>query len=131
VVVVAVLVLRLVVPDAWLVPALAAGVSLGMVSGAVVGWLLVRRGDPDRQAAGLTGPMWVGAAGATLAGGLAAAVSLLLAEAGLLTAALGALGLAAACLAIFAGVLRVASPSLFARLWALRHATAGAAAARS
>ena len=131
VVVVAVLVLRLVVPAAWLVPALTAGVSLGMVSGAVVGWRLVRRGDPDRHAAGLTGPMWVGAAGATLAGGLTAAGSLLLAEASLVTAALGALGLAAACLAIYAGVLRVAAPPLFARLWALRHTAAGTPAARS
>jgi hypothetical protein len=69
--------------------------------------------------------MWVGAAGATLAGGLAAAVSLLLAEASLAVAVLGALGLAVACLAIFAGVLRVAAPSLFARLWALRRAAAG------
>jgi putative peptidoglycan lipid II flippase len=131
VVVVAVLGLRLVVPVAWLVPALAAGVSLGMVSGAVVGWQLVRRGDPDQRAAGLAGPMWLGAAGATLAGGLSAAVSLLLTEVGLLLAALGAAGLATVCLAIFAGVLRVASPSLLARLWALRLASAGTAAARS
>jgi putative peptidoglycan lipid II flippase len=123
VVVVLVLVLRLVVPVEWLVPALAGAVSLGMVAGAVVGWRMVRIGDPDRRRAGLTGPMWVGAAGATLAGGLAAAVSLLLADVGLVAAALGALGLAVACVAIFAGVLRVAAPPLFARLRALRRAT--------
>jgi putative peptidoglycan lipid II flippase len=131
VVVAAVLVLRLVVPVAWLVPALAAAVSLGMVGGAAVGWRLVRRGDPDRRAAGLAGPMWVGAAGASLAGGLAAAGSLLLIEASLATAALGALGLAVACLALFAGVLRVAAPTLLARLWALRRDTAGISAAPS
>jgi putative peptidoglycan lipid II flippase len=125
VVVVSVLVLRLVMPAAWLVPALAAAVSLGMVLGAAVGWRLVRRADPDRRRAGLTGPMWVGAAGATLAGGLAAAASLLFAEASLAIAVLGALGLATACLAVFAGVLRIADPSLFARLWALRRAAAG------
>ena len=130
VVVAAVLILRLVVPVTWLVPALAAGVSLGMVSGAIVGWRLVRRGDPERRGAGLARPMWVGAAGATLAGGLAAAGSLLLSEAGLVAAALGAIGLAAICMAIFAGVLRVASPELFARLWALRHASADITAAR-
>ncbi len=122
VVVVAVLGLRWVVPVDWLVPALAAAVSLGMISGAAVGWGLVRRGDPNGHAAGLAGPMWVGAAGATLAGGLAAAASLLLSDVGLVTAALGAVGLAAACLAIFAGVLRIAAPALFARLLALRHA---------
>jgi putative peptidoglycan lipid II flippase len=124
VVVVGVLALRLLVPVGWLVPSLAAAVSLGMVVGAVVGWRLVRQADPDRRGAGLAGPMWIGAAGATLAGGLAAAASLLLAEASLAVAVLGALGLAAACLAIFAGVLRIAAPALFARLWALRRAAA-------
>jgi hypothetical protein len=47
----------------------------------------------------------------------------MLTEAGLVTAALGAVGLAIACLGIFAGVLRIAAPGLFARLWALRRAT--------
>lgn len=122
VVVVLVLVLRLVVPVMWLVPAFAGAVSLGMVAGAVVGWRMVRMGDPERRRAGLTAPMWVGAAGATLAGGLSAAASLLLSDVGLVAAAVGALGLAVACLAIFAAVLRVAAPALFARLWALRHA---------
>jgi putative peptidoglycan lipid II flippase len=121
VVVAAVLGLRLVVPATWLVPALAAAVSLGMVSGAIVGWWLVRRSDPERRGAGLTGPMWMGAAAATLAGGLAAAASLLLTDAGLVTAALAAVGLAAACTAIFGCVLRVAAPRLFSRLWALRR----------
>jgi putative peptidoglycan lipid II flippase len=123
VVVAAVLVVRLVVPVPWLVPALAGSVSLGMLSGAAVGWWLVRRGDPDLRGAALTGPMWVGAAGATLSGGLAAAASLMLTETGLVAAALSAVGLALACVGIFAGVLRIAAPGLFARLWALRRAT--------
>jgi putative peptidoglycan lipid II flippase len=121
VVVVAVLGLRLVVPVDWLVPALAGSVSLGMVAGAVVGWRLVRRLDPGSPPVGLAGPMWVGAAGATLAGGLGAAASLLLAEASIVVAVLGALGLSGLAVAIYAGVLRVASPALFGRLWALRH----------
>jgi putative peptidoglycan lipid II flippase len=121
VVVVSVLLLRLVLPVGWLVPGLAAAVSLGMLCGAVVGWSLVRRGDSDRRGAGLAGPMWVGAAGATLAGGLTAAGSLLLTEAGLVAAALGAIGLAVACLGIFGGVLRIAAPGLLARLWTLRR----------
>lgn len=127
VVVAAVLALRLVVPAAWLVPALAGSVSLGMVAGAVVGWRLVRRGDPDRRPVGLARPMWVGAAGATLAGGLGAAGSLLLAESGLVVAGLGALGLAVAATALFAGVLRVAAPALFGQLWALRRRSVAAA----
>ena len=102
VVVVAVLGLRLVVPVDWLVPALAGSVSLGMVAGAVVGWRLVRRLDPQSPPVGLAGPMWVGAAGATLAGGLGAAVSLLLAEVGLVVAVLGALGVAVLAVAIYA-----------------------------
>ena len=126
VVVVAALVLRLVVPADWLVPALAGSVSLGMVAGAVVGWRLVRRLDPGSPPVGLTGPMWVGAAGAILAGGLGAAVSLLLAEATIVLAVVGALGVAVLAAAIYAGVLRVASPALFGRLWALRHRVAGA-----
>jgi len=131
VVVAAVLVLRLVVPAAWLVPTLAGAVSIGMVAGAAVGWWLVRRGDPDGRGGGLTGPMWVGAAGGTLSGGLAAAASLLLTEVGLATAALGAIGLAMACLGIFAGVLWLAAPGLFARLWALRRAPVDTPVARS
>ena len=121
VVVVAVLGLRLVVPDLWLVPALAGSVSLGMVAGAVVGWRLVHRLDPQSPPVGLAGPMWVGAAGATLAGGLGAAVSLLLAEATIVVAVLGALGVTVLAMAIYAAVLRVAAPALFGRLWALRH----------
>ena len=120
-VVVAVLGLRLVVPDGWLVPALAGSVSLGMVAGAVVGWRLVRRLDPESPPVGLAGPMWVGAAGATLAGGLGAAVSLLLDEVGLVVAVLGGLAVAMLAVAIYAGVLRVASPALFGRMWALRR----------
>ena len=73
--------------------------------------------------------MWVGAAGATLAGGLAAA--------GLPAAGRGRIwspprwarsAWPRCCVAIFAAVLRVASPALFGRLWALRHASAGTAA---
>jgi putative peptidoglycan lipid II flippase len=115
-----VLVLRLVVPVGWLVPALAGSVSLGMVAGAVVGWRLVRRLDPGSPPVGLAGPMWVGAAGAILAGGLGAAVSLLLAEATVVLAVVGAVGVSVLAVAIYAGVLRVAAPALFGRLWALR-----------
>ncbi|HLL62434.1 MAG TPA: lipid II flippase MurJ [Propionibacteriaceae bacterium] len=121
VVVVAVLVLRQVVPVEWLVPALAGSVSLGMVAGAVVGWRLVRRLDPEGRSVGLAGPMWVGAAGATLAGGLGAAASIPLAGTTIGWAVVGALGVSVLAMAIYAGVLRVAAPALFGRLSALRH----------
>jgi putative peptidoglycan lipid II flippase len=124
VVVAAVLVLRLVVPVDWLVPALAGSVSLGMVAGAVVGWRLVRRLDPESPSIGLAGPMWVGAAGATLAGGLGAAASLPLADTTIGWAVLGALGVSVLAAGIYAGVLRVAAPALFGRLWSLRHGVA-------
>ena len=74
---------------------------------------------------GLAGPMWVGAAGAILAGGLGAAVSLLLAEARSSWPSLGAVGVSVLAVAIYAGVLRVAAPALFGRLWALRSRLAG------
>jgi putative peptidoglycan lipid II flippase len=121
VVVAAVLVARLVVPVDWLVPALAGCVSLGMVAGAAVGWRLVHRLDPESPPVGLAGSMWVGAAGATLAGGLGAAASLPLAGATLGWAVAGALGVSLLATAIYAGVLRVAAPALFGRLWALRR----------
>ena len=68
--------------------------------------------------------MWVGAAGATVAGGLGAARSLPLADTTLGRAVAGALGVTLLAVAVYAGVLRVAAPSLFARLWALRHRVA-------
>ena len=126
VVVLAVLVLRLVVPADWLVPALAAGVSFGMIAGAVVGWRLVHQLDPRTPPVGLAGPMWVGAAGATLAGGLGAAVSLPLSDASVAGAVAGAVGVSLLVVAVYAGVLRVGAPALFGRLRALRSRVAGA-----
>ena len=58
VVIMSVALLRLVVPGVWLVPALAASVSLGMLVGAAVGWLLLRR--TGMPAVGLVRPMLVG-----------------------------------------------------------------------
>jgi putative peptidoglycan lipid II flippase len=116
--------LRLVVPAAWLVPALAASVSLGMVLGAAVGWLLLRRsGMPD---VGLTRPMFVGLAAAVLAGGVGAVGSQLFAEVGIVAAVLGACGVALVCVLVFTGMLRVLAPSLLAQMWTLRRRTPSA-----
>jgi putative peptidoglycan lipid II flippase len=57
VVILAVLSVRPFVRPESLVPAAAASVSLGMIVGAVVGWLLIRRSHRGAAALGLTQPM--------------------------------------------------------------------------
>jgi putative peptidoglycan lipid II flippase len=123
-VIISVAVLRLVVPASSLVPALAGSVSLGMIVGAVVGWLLLRRsGMAD---VGLTRPMLVGLAAAVLAGGVGAAGSLLLGEVGIVVAVLGACAIATVCVLVFAAMLRLLAPSLLTQMWALRRRTPAA-----
>jgi len=123
-VIICVAVLRQVVPAAWLVPALAASVSLGMIVGAAAGWLLLRRsGMPG---VGLVRPMWVGLAAAVLAGGVGAAGSQLLSEVGIVVAVLGACAVALVCVLVFTAMLRLLAPALLARMWALRRRTPSA-----
>ena len=123
-VIISVAVLRLVVPAAWLVPAMAGSVSLGMVLGAVVGWQLVRRsGMPGVR---LARPSLVGLAAAVPAAGVGAAASLLLAEVGIGLAVLGACAVAMLCVLVFAAMLRLLAPSLLAQMWALRRRTPSA-----
>jgi putative peptidoglycan lipid II flippase len=124
VVIISVSVLRLVVPGAWLVPALAGSVSLGMVIGAVVGWLLLRRsGMPST---GLARPMAVGLAAGVLAGSVGAIGSRLLDEVGIVAAVLGACALALLCVLVFTAMLRLLAPALLAQMWALRRRTPSA-----
>jgi putative peptidoglycan lipid II flippase len=120
-VIITVAVARLVVPVAWLVPALAWSVSLGMVVGAVVGWLLLRR--TGMAGIGLTKPMLVGLGAGVLAGGVGAASSLPLAEAGIVAAVLGACAVALLCVLVFTAMLRLLAPSVLAQIWALRRRT--------
>lgn len=123
-VIISVAVLRLVVPAVWLVPALAGSVSLGMVLGAAVGWLLVRRsGMPG---VGLARPILVGLVAAVPAAGVGAAGSLVLAEVGIGLAVLGACAVAMLCVLVFAAMLRLLAPSLLAQMWALRRRTPSA-----
>jgi putative peptidoglycan lipid II flippase len=124
VVIVSVAVLRLVVPGPWLVPALAGSVSLGMILGAAMGWLLVRRSG--MAGVGLGRPMLVGLVAAVLAGGVGAASSWLLADAGIVVAVLGACAVAMVCVLVFAAMLRLLAPSLLAQMWALRRRTPSA-----
>jgi putative peptidoglycan lipid II flippase len=117
-------VLRLLVPAAWLVPALAGSVSLGMVVGAVAGWVLLRRSGMERV--GLTRPMLVCLAAAVLAGGVGAAGSQLLAGVGVVAAVLGACTLAVLCVLVFTAMLRLLAPSLLVQMRALRRRTPSA-----
>ena len=123
-VIISVAVLRLVVPGRWLVPALAGSVSLGMILGAAMGWLLLRRSG--MATIGLGRPMLVGLAAAVAAGVLGAACSWLLAEVGIVVAVLGACLVAMLSVLVFAAMLRLLAPSLLAQMWALRRRTPSA-----
>jgi putative peptidoglycan lipid II flippase len=116
--------LRLVVPAPWLVPVMAGSVSLGMVVGAVVGWLLLRQSG--MAGVGLARPMLVGLVAAVLAGGLGAVGSRQFGEVGIVVAVLGACLVATVCVLVFAGMLRLLAPSLLTQMWALRRRTAAA-----
>jgi len=124
VVILGVLAARPFVPPEWLVPAAAGSVSLGMIVGAVVGWLLVRRSHRGSVALGLTRPMLAAAGSAVVAAALCALVARYLDEAGLVTATLGAFAVAAGCTLIFVAMLRLTAPRLLAQIWSLRRAPA-------
>jgi uncharacterized membrane protein YeaQ/YmgE (transglycosylase-associated protein family) len=117
-------VLRPLVPPDWLVPALAGSVSLGMVVGAIAGWVLLRQSGMG--AVRLARPMLVGLAAAVLAASVGAAGSQLLTDVGIVAAVLGACTLAVLCVLVFTAMLRLLAPSLLAQLWALRRRTRSA-----
>ena len=124
VVILGVLAARPLVPPEWLVPAAAASVSLGMIVGAVVGWLLVGLSHRGAAALGLTRPMLAAAGSAVVAAALCAVIGQYLDEVGLVTATLGAFGLAAGCGLIFVAMLRLTAPRLLAQIWSLRRSPA-------
>ncbi len=119
-VIVSVVVVRDLVPAGWLVTALAASVSLGMLVGGAVGWWLVTRSLPVATPVGLGRPLAAALLAAGLAGAAAAWVGHLLADAGIVAAAAGAVGVALGCSALYLGVLAVVQPRLVRQLWALR-----------
>jgi putative peptidoglycan lipid II flippase len=100
------------------VPWLAGSMSAGMVVGAVIGWLLVRR-SVGLALRTLARPMLGGLLAAVVGAGIALWPAWLLRDAGLLAAGAGAFGTALLCLAGFLGVLRLAIPGLFGELRAL------------
>jgi putative peptidoglycan lipid II flippase len=122
VVILAVLGLRLVVPAAWQVPALAISVSLGMCIGAAVGAVLAR------PMSWLGRSAVVGLVAAVAAGGLTAWPASLFRDSGLLTAVVAAFASAAVCLLIFVGVVFVLDRRRLAELWTLAAQRRAAAA---
>jgi putative peptidoglycan lipid II flippase len=113
-----VLVLRLIVAPAWTVVALAAAVSVGMLTGGAVGAVLVRRSEGTSMP-WLPRSLLLGLLAAAVSGGLVGWLGHFLSGVGLLAATAGAAGTALTCTAVFAAVLFVADRSLLAAVWGL------------
>ncbi len=118
-VIVGVLVVRLLVPDRWLVTALAGSVSVGMLVGAAVGWGLLRRSLTGPT--GLVRPLLAGLAAAAPAAGAGALLGRQLDQVGIMVAVLGAAGLALLATGLYVLVLRLLQPQLVTQLWELRR----------
>ncbi len=115
----AALVVAALAPAASLVVALAGSVSLGLVVGAVAGWVALVRGTSARP--GIVPALLAGAAAAVpavLAGGALARTA---AGAGLLAAAGLAVAAALVTTVVFVGVLALVRRPLLRATWALRH----------
>lgn len=119
-----VLVLRAVVPAAWVVPSLSVSVSVGMLAGAVTGWALLRRSIPGEGAVRLLRPLAVSLLAASVAGVAVAWLSTGLLEVGLVAAVLGAFGCAVACTVVFTLVVALLDRRLLRQIWALRSRSA-------
>ncbi len=102
------------------VPLLAVAMSVGLLVGAAVGWLLVCRSTAT-PATALARPMLAGLLAAVVAAGALSWPARQLGDVGLVAAAAGAVGVALVCFAAFAGVVRVVQPRLVADLWARRR----------
>ena len=123
VVIMAAVLVRLVVPRAAAVTGISLAVSLGMLTGAVVGWLLVRatlRVGGDGPGAGVARPLVVGLPVALVVGGGCWLLSGPLAAAGLLGSVLGSLACGTGCLVGFAVLLWLLDRRSFRAVLALR-----------
>jgi putative peptidoglycan lipid II flippase len=117
-VILAVAVLRLVVPPPALITTIAGSVSLGMALGALVGWVELHRNGVRVR---LVRPLLTGLAAAAVAVGVSWWPAGQLADRGLGAALLGGVGVAALCLLVFLGVLAVLDRPLLNRLRQLRR----------
>ncbi|MCW2803649.1 MAG: virulence factor MviN [Propionibacteriaceae bacterium] len=107
------------VPPAWLVPGLSAAVSVGMLVGAIVGWILTARTVPLPPS--WRRPLLVSGVAAVTAGLSTAALSRLLVDAGIWLSFVGAVGCALACTAVFVAVVFVGDRPLLRQVLALRR----------
>jgi putative peptidoglycan lipid II flippase len=119
-VILAVLALRLLVPRTWTVTALSGSVSIGMLAGAVSGWLLLAR-RLGGASVGLGRSLAVAVPVAIVAGATAGWLGSRLADAGLVAALAGAVGCALACCAIFVALVALVDRRLLQQVWALRR----------
>lgn len=126
-VIVAVVVLRLVVPPAALVPALAGSVSLGMVVGAVLGWSALHRQGVHVP---LARPLLIGLVAAVVSAAACWWPAGRLGDAGLVVALLGGVGVAVLGTAVFAAMVAVLDRSLLTGLARLRRQPNDATEAR-
>jgi len=115
-VIIGVLVVRLTVPPGWLVTGLAGAVSVGMLLGALTGWILLRRALGAGRSVPLGRPLLAGLAAAAPATALTGWLGAWLADATIVAAGLGALGLAVACTALYLVLLRLLHPALARQL---------------
>ncbi len=106
-------------PKAWVVPGVSAAVSVGMLVGAAVGWLLVTRTVPLsmrwRRA------LLVSVVAALVAGAAAGWLSLPLLDAGIWLSLVGAFGCALVCSGVFTTLVYLGDRRLLGQVWALRR----------
>jgi putative peptidoglycan lipid II flippase len=119
VVIAAVLVLRSLVPGPWVVTALGAAVSVGMLTGAVAAYAAVRR-RPSGASLRLARPLLVTWVAGSAAGGLVGWWSWRLVDVGLGRAVLGAFGCALACALAYALLVLALDRRLLRQVLALR-----------
>ncbi|MFL6026844.1 MAG: lipid II flippase MurJ [Friedmanniella sp.] len=122
-VILAVALLRLVVPAPTLVPAMAGSVSLGMVVGAVVGWWALSRAGVRVR---LTRPLLAGLTAAAVAVVVCWWPASRLADQGLVVALLGGTGVALLCALTYLVVLAALDRPALTELRALRRGSGAA-----
>ncbi|GAA2102552.1 lipid II flippase MurJ [Microlunatus panaciterrae] len=110
----AVLLVHLTLPSAWVVTGISAAMSVGMVTGGLVGWLLLIRAGSASEPAPRNGPssgllrsLAVAVPAALVSGVGVWFLSRGLADAGGLAAVLGAVGCALGCAALFISVVHL------------------------
>jgi putative peptidoglycan lipid II flippase len=107
------------VPDDQVVTGIAVANSVGMIVGAVLGWIMIGIGWPERIRLGLARPLLRGVPIGLVSGALVAVAGRGLAEVGILGSVLGAFGCAAACTLLFAVGIRILDRPSWTALWRL------------